>query len=130
MKPGLSIGLAALLVALIVVGMNMQSTAKPKPTEEQKIVKGQVASPGALGAKVARADGFSPTSVAPSFPAIKDVVTVNVDNVDNNLLADNDLVIGVEFNGETRAYPINMLCGPTREIINDQLGGQPIAATW
>lgn len=41
-----------------------------------------------------------------------------------------ELVIGVEVNGEARAYPINQLTGPRREIINDHLGGKAIAATW
>jgi len=43
---------------------------------------------------------------------------------------DNELVLGVVVNGKPRAYPINMLTGPSREIINDQLGGSAIAATW
>ena len=38
--------------------------------------------------------------------------------------------LGVEVGGEARAYPINMLSGPNREILNDTLGGRPIAATW
>lgn len=41
-----------------------------------------------------------------------------------------DLVIGVHLNGQARAYPINQLTGPSREIINDELGGIAIAATW
>jgi hypothetical protein len=41
-----------------------------------------------------------------------------------------ELVLGVTVNGQSRAYPINMLTGPQREIINDQLGGHAIAATW
>ena len=45
-------------------------------------------------------------------------------------VADNELVLGVVVKGEARAYPINMLTGPRREIINDQLGGNAIAATW
>lgn len=45
-------------------------------------------------------------------------------------LAGNELIIGVEVNGKSRAYPINQLTGPQREIINDELGGTPIAATW
>ena len=45
-------------------------------------------------------------------------------------IADNELVIGVRINGEARAYPINQRTGPTREIINDTLGGTAIAATW
>lgn len=41
-----------------------------------------------------------------------------------------ELVVGVEVDGHARAYPINMLTGPSREIINDTLGGRNIAATW
>jgi hypothetical protein len=39
-------------------------------------------------------------------------------------------VLGVVVGKEARAYPINMLTNPTREIINDKLGGRAIAATW
>lgn len=46
------------------------------------------------------------------------------------VLHGSELVLGVVVNGEPRAYPINMLTGPEREIINDELGGRPIAATW
>lgn len=41
-----------------------------------------------------------------------------------------ELVLGVTVGDEARAYPINMLTGPDREILNDALGGKPIAATW
>lgn len=40
----------------------------------------------------------------------------------------NEMVIGVEFNGDTRAYPIRYL--RTREIVNDTVGGIPILVTW
>jgi len=50
--------------------------------------------------------------------------------VDQAEVDDGELVIGVEVNGQARAYPINQLTGPNREIINDTLGGQAIAATW
>ncbi len=42
----------------------------------------------------------------------------------------NELVLSVSIEGQHRAYPINMLTGPRREIINDNLGGKSIAATW
>lgn len=45
-------------------------------------------------------------------------------------LADSELVIGVTIGGQARAYPINQLTGPRREIVNDQLAGIAIAATW
>jgi hypothetical protein len=43
---------------------------------------------------------------------------------------DAELVLGVVIEGQARAYPINMLTGPAREILNDSLGGHAIAATW
>lgn len=43
-------------------------------------------------------------------------------------LADSDSVIGVSINGDARAYPVPILSG--REIVNDTVGGVPIAVTW
>ena len=37
-------------------------------------------------------------------------------------------VIGVSINGEHRAYPLNLLS--RHEIVNDTVGGKPIAVTW
>jgi len=37
-------------------------------------------------------------------------------------------VLGVSINGESRAYSINMLS--RHEIVNDVVGGAPIAVTW
>ncbi len=43
---------------------------------------------------------------------------------------DEDDVLGVEINGESRAYPVIMLSTRARHVVNDTLGGRPIAATW
>ena len=37
-------------------------------------------------------------------------------------------VIGVSINGEHRAYPLNLL--GRHEIVNDTVGGKPVAVTW
>ena len=37
-------------------------------------------------------------------------------------------VIGVSINGDDRAYPLNLLS--RHEIVNDTVGGKPIAVTW
>jgi hypothetical protein len=42
--------------------------------------------------------------------------------------APHEQVIGVEFNGEARAYSIPFLSG--HEIVNDTVGGRKIAVTW
>lgn len=45
-------------------------------------------------------------------------------------LRDDDMILGVVFNGQARAYPVNYMNGPLNEVVNDQLGGLPIAPTW
>jgi hypothetical protein len=47
---------------------------------------------------------------------------------DAGWLADDDLVIGVEMNGETRAYPLRIL--NVHEIVNDEFDGTPVAVTY
>jgi hypothetical protein len=43
---------------------------------------------------------------------------------------DEDFVLGVEIDGQARAYPLNELDAPERHVVNDTLGGEPIAVTW
>ena len=38
------------------------------------------------------------------------------------------LVIGVELNGEAKAYPVNFL--NRREMVIDWIGGSPVLVTW
>ena len=75
------------------------------------------------------ADEFRPRKVANAFPAITKPKIVTVDEA-KRFVEGNELVLGVVIGQEARAYPINMLTNPTREIINDRLGGRAIAATW
>ena len=56
-------------------------------------------------------------------------VIVPADEAEKFVEAD-ELVLGVVIGGLPRAYPVNMLTNPTREIINDRLGGVALAATW
>ncbi len=72
---------------------------------------------------------FRPRRVVPPIRAIVDAPHVGAADVDDQV-SDGELVLGVVVDGVARAYPINMLCGPRREIINDTLGGFAIAATW
>ena len=72
---------------------------------------------------------FRPRTVIPPRPAITAAPVIEADNVTDQV-HDNELVLGVVVDDEARAYPINMLTGPSREIINDTLGSAAIAATW
>ena len=77
-----------------------------------------------------KADDYRPRVVLKTpMRAIVDPKIVDAKEASEKL-NEAQLVLGVSINGESRAYPISMLCGPSREIINDELGGKSIAATW
>ena len=82
----------------------------------------------ALSAYAARVPGRPRRVVPPRRPIVGAPVLAAKDVADQ--VRDNELVLGVVVGGQPRAYPINMLTGPSREIINDTLGKLPIAATW
>lgn len=74
-------------------------------------------------------DKFNPHTLFSPLPAITEIPTISVKEAEGKI-EDSELVLGVVVGKEARAYPINMLTGPTREILNDNLGGKAIAATW
>jgi len=47
---------------------------------------------------------------------------------DADFLAEHDLVLGVVVAGDARAYPIRILSW--HELVNDEVGGQPILVSW
>jgi hypothetical protein len=61
------------------------------------------------------------------IPAIDNPEFLDVAQADEEY-APEELVIGVEFNGEARAYSIPLLS--SHEIVNDTVGGEKIAVTW
>lgn len=69
-------------------------------------------------------DTLLPPDAIPSIdsPLFEDAQTAAM-----HLQAD-ERVIGIEINGQARAYPINILS--SHEIVNDEVDGQPIAITW
>lgn len=44
------------------------------------------------------------------------------------LLPDSSQVIGIERGGDSRAYPVDLLA--LHEVVNDVVGGDPVAVTW
>ena len=61
------------------------------------------------------------------IPAIFDPRFVTGTDADSQMLS-NERLLGVSINGDHRAYPLNMLS--RHEIVNDTVGGEPIAVTW
>jgi hypothetical protein len=63
---------------------------------------------------------------ADSIRAIDDPQFENADRIQD--MAPEERVIGIEINGDSRAYPLNILS--SHEIVNDVVGGEPVAVTW
>ena len=72
---------------------------------------------------------FRPGWAVDEQEAITDIRTVAADQVTHEVKGD-ELVLGVQIGGQARAYSINTMSGPHREIFNDVLADRPIAATW
>lgn len=62
-----------------------------------------------------------------AIPAITDPSFVAAEHAEGWMDAD-ELVVGLSINGERRAYPIKILS--RHEIVNDDVGGVPVAVTW
>jgi len=45
-----------------------------------------------------------------------------------NLMFDEELVMGVAWGGEAKAYPVTVM--RFREMVNDELAGIPTLVTW
>jgi hypothetical protein len=63
-----------------------------------------------------------------AIPAIRNPKPLLVPANEVKGVRDADQVLGVSMGGESRAYPIPFLSW--HEIVNDTVGGVPIAATW
>ncbi len=86
---------------------------------------------GLLSDRMQDDSGFDPAPAAPQQDPITKfpILDVGDPTLDDQIQPD-ELVLGVVIDGNARAYPINMLTGPQREILNDELAGHAIAATW
>ncbi|MFY9301331.1 MAG: DUF3179 domain-containing protein [Candidatus Nitrosotenuis sp.] len=60
------------------------------------------------------------------IPSIDSPKFVSADKAD--FVSDDDIVMGLELNGETRAYPLFILVW--HEIVNDRFGDTPVAVTY
>jgi len=112
---GIAVGLWAVIV---MTAMQLG----PQKLHDAKVLAG-------ARAQNAVSDRFQPQRLMGPLPPSTDFPNKDAQAVANDLLP-NETVLGVTVNGASRAYPINMLTGPSREILNDTLGGRPIAATW
>ncbi len=60
------------------------------------------------------------------IPSIDDPVFVTINEIKD--IADQEPVMGLEINGDARAYPLRVLMW--HEIVNDTVGGRPVTVTY
>jgi hypothetical protein len=61
------------------------------------------------------------------IPSIDDPKFISIQEADK-YLEDSELVLGLNINGDVRAYPLQILVW--HEIVNDKVGGVPVAVTY
>ena len=62
------------------------------------------------------------------IPSIDNPKFISVQEADAKFLEDSDLVLGLNINGDIRAYPLQILVW--HEIVNDQVGGTSVGVTY
>jgi hypothetical protein len=72
---------------------------------------------------------WSRRRVYDAFPPLLRFAVVTAQDV-GSTIADDEFVLGVEVDGQARAYPLNMLGHPGSEVVNDTLGERPVAVTF
>ena len=100
------------------------------PTETGKAPDGELPTAPVLAAPgtVPEEEYRIVTLLAPdAIPSIDNPQFYSVSDADQEYDLD-ELVLGVEFDGDARAYPIGLLA--RHEIVNDTVGGQPLAVTY
>jgi hypothetical protein len=115
---------ALVLLALVAGGFVLVTRQGPIPTTK---IEGTGSSEGlaASGPRLAKGDIVD---VIPqdAIPAIDEPRFQSISEVD--WLADKEPVIAIEINGEARAYPLQIMTW--HEIVNDAVGGTPLAVTF
>ena len=62
------------------------------------------------------------------IPPLENPANAPADDPLADYLEDDERVIGVSINGEHRAYPLRIV--NAHELVNDELGGEPLSLTW
>lgn len=80
---------------------------------------------------VAQTADLRPEDIVTVLPkdAIPAILSPSFEEGNNaSWIGSEDAVVGVEIEGDSRAYPVATLS--RHEIVNDRVGGVPIAVTW
>ena len=125
----LGVGLAGLVLLAACAPVTRQEEALPRETGETTTSMPPAATPVTATPGTTPEEEYRIVTLLPpdAIPSIDDPQFYEVSDADQEYHPD-ELVLGVEFGGDARAYPIGLLA--RHEIVNDTVGGQPIAVTY
>ena len=83
--------------------------------------------PASSGPRVVNEDEISYNVPKDAIPAITNPQFSTAAEAQEEMSPE-EQVLGIQLNGESRAYPIAMLS--VHEIVNDTIGSTPLAVTW
>ena len=124
-----AMGLAGLFMLAACASVTPEETTLPRETGETVTNVPPTATPATTAPDTTPEEEYRiVTLLAPdAIPSIDNPRFYSVSDADQEYDLD-ELVLGVEFDGDARAYPIGLLA--RHEIVNDTVGGQPIAVTY
>ncbi len=118
-------GIAGLVVSLTLAGMVFWV-----PIEMEAVGDRRVAASVSSGLGKKDVDtSWRKQRVYDAFPPLVRFQVVTAREA-GSAIHDDEFVVGVETGGDARAYPLNMLGHPGSEVVNDTLGGRPVAVTF
>jgi hypothetical protein len=118
-----------LVMGIFVVGLTLSySNTDHPPPSTSSISSSGVAAVSAQEKSVVPLDQIVSGGPAPDgIPSIDNPKFMSVKEADK-LLKDSELLVGLNINGDIRAYPLQILVW--HEIVNDNVGGIPVAVTY
>jgi len=132
---------ASASAAADVSSMSATATATNAPSPTAEATAAATASASARVSSQTPSDGDDVRTLATEYDELEIVTLLGFDAIRAILepefvdaaqadewLDDDVPVIGVSINGDSRAYTVPMLS--VHEIVNDVVGGEPIAVTW
>ncbi len=103
------------------------STAVPAPGETASSPTEPTSLPEVRNRRVAVDDDYS-FAISLGFDSIQPVYSPEFAPAEEASLDDEELVLGIAWDGEAKAYPISVL--RYREMVDDELAGIPTLVTW
>ncbi len=123
----IGIALAVLLMVASLIVPLMLPLLEGQQAPAPPAVNGAMPEPDAGAAAVAEDYEIITLLGFDAIPAILNPTFLSADEA-QEWMAPNEPVVGVSINGDHRAYSIPLLS--RHEIVNDTVGGEPIAITW